>query len=149
VPAAATPDAYLAALPEDRRTALTTLRTAIRTHLPAGYDEEMQFGGISYVVPLARLPDTYNGKPLAFLTIASQKNHMALYLMCTYGDATRHDAFVAAWTQTGKRLDMGKACVRFKKLDELALDVVCATISTISVDDYIATYRATRAAAKA
>ena len=145
---ATTADAYLAALPADRRDALAKLRAVVRAHLPKGYEEQMLFGGISYVVPLARLPDTYNGKPLAFATIASQKNHMALYLMCVYGDGAHQEAFKAAWKATGKRLDMGKACVRFKKLDDLALDVIGDTIAKIGVDDYIASYRATRAEAK-
>ena len=131
-----TPDAYLSALPEDRRAALGAVRSTILEHLPDGYVEEIQYGMIGYVVPLARFPDTYNGQPLSLAALASQKRHMSLYMMGIHdGEDTR---FRAAWEATGRKLDMGKACVRFRRLEDVPLEVVGAAIGRVSVDDLIA-----------
>ena len=142
---AGTVEEYLAALPEDRREAISAVRDVILRNLPAGFAEEMRHGMISYVVPLERYPDTYNGQPLAVASLASQKRHMALYLMSVYGDEGAAARFRTRWSETGKRLDMGKSCVRFRRLDDLPLELVGETIGETSVDDFVALYERSRA----
>lgn len=131
---------YIAGLPEGRREAIRAVRELILANLPEGYAEEMAFGMIGYVVPLERCPDTYNGRPLSYAALASQKNHMSLYLMSVYGEAG--EAFRERWAATGKKLDMGKSCVRFRSLDDLALDVIAAEIAANPVDLHIEHYEA-------
>lgn len=133
---------YIAALPEGRREAITAVRELILANLPEGYREEMAFGMIGYVVPLERYPVTYNKQPLSFAGLASQKNHMSLYLMTVYGEGG--DAFRERWAATGKKLDMGKSCVRFRSVDDLALDVIAEEIASNPVDLHIEHYEATR-----
>ncbi|GIG66216.1 DUF1801 domain-containing protein [Phytomonospora endophytica] len=133
---------YIAALPEGRREAITAVRELILANLPEGYREEMAFGMIGYVVPLERYPVTYNKQPLSFAALASQKNHMSLYLMTVYGEAG--DAFRERWAATGKKLDMGKSCVRFRSVDDLAFDVIAAEIAANPVDLHIEHYEASR-----
>jgi hypothetical protein len=141
---AGTVDEYIRELPEDRKQALTALRALILEHLPAGYEECMQYGMVSYVVPLKRYPDTHNKQPLAYISLASQKNYIALYLNCVYADNAEQDRFVSAWKATGKKLDMGKSCVRFKNLESVPLDVVADSVASTSVDNFIATYEQSR-----
>lgn len=133
-----TVEAYLRELPEDRQSALTRVRKVIRKHLPRGFEETMQYGMISYVVPLSRYPDTYNGQALTVASLGSQKNHMAVYLMGVYGSPELRTWFESTYAESGKRLDAGKSCVRFKKLDDLSLDAVAGAIERVSVDDLIA-----------
>jgi hypothetical protein len=142
---AGTVEEYLAALPDDRSDAIAAVRAVILEHLPAGFEEQMQYGMISYVVPLERYPDTYNGQPLAVASLASQRRHMALYLMGVYGDEGAAAHFRRRWAATGKRLDMGKSCVRFRRLDDLPLELVGETIARTSLDDFIAAYERSRA----
>lgn len=145
--AAATVDDYLAALPDDRRQAIEAVRRVILTNLPNGYAETMQYGMIGYVVPHTVYPAGYHcdpKQPLPFASLASQKNHMALYLMCIYGDP-EHDAwFRRAWKDAGGRMDMGKSCVRFRKLDEVPLEVVAEAIARVPASRFIAQYEASR-----
>ena len=112
---AVTVEGYLAELPDDRRQALEAVRHVILDHLPEGYEEVMQYGMISYVVPLSTYPDTYNGQALAVASLANQKHHMAVYLMGVYGDDGSQDWLREQWAATGKKLDMGKSCLRFKR----------------------------------
>jgi hypothetical protein len=143
--AAGTADDYLAELAEDRRDALATVRQVVLDHLPAGFAEAMQFGMISYVVPLERYPDTYNGQALPVISLANQKRHMALYLTGVYSDEAAQAWLEQRWAETGKKLDMGKSCVRFRRLDDLPLDVVGEVVERIPVDDFIAFYERSRA----
>ena len=138
---ASTVDDFLAALPDARRQAISAVRETILANLPAGFDEVMQYGMISYVVPLQRFPDTYNGQPLAVAALTSQKNHMSLYLMGIYGDDGAQEWLRSAWVATGRKLDMGKSCVRFKRPDDVPLVIVGEAIARISVGDLIATYQ--------
>jgi Domain of unknown function (DU1801) len=135
---AVTVDDYLAELLEDRRAALAAVREVVLENLPAGFEEVMQYGMISYVVPLERFPTTYNGQALAVASLANQKRHMALYLMGIYGDEDAAAWLQGKWAATGKKLDMGKSCLRFRRLDDLALDLVGAAIARTSVDELIA-----------
>ncbi len=142
---AATVDAYLDELPPDRRAVVATVRDLVRRHLPAGYAESMSFGMIGWGIPLERYPDTYNRQPLGYVSLAAQKHHYALYLMCAYMDpadeAWLRDAFAVA----GKKLDIGKSCLRFTRLDDLPLDALGAFIAATPPEALIAKYEAARA----
>ena len=141
-------DEYLASLPDDRREALAALRAVILDHLPAGFVETMEFGMPSYVVPLERYPNTYNGRPLPLASLASQKRYMSLYLLGVYGDEGASTWFRARWGETGKKLDLGKSCVRFRRLDDLPLELVGEAIGRLSVDEFLAAYERGRAHGK-
>jgi hypothetical protein len=145
-------DAYLAALPEDRRAAIEAVRKLILDNLDEGYEEGIQYGMIGYYVPHRLYPAGYHcdpKQPLPFASLASQKNHMALYLMCIYGHETLRSWFEKAWVNAGKKLDMGKSCVRFKKLDDLALEVIGEAIRRVPARKYIEYIESARAAAGA
>ena len=129
---------YLSGLPDDRRQAIEAVRGVILDRLPAGYEEVMNWGMITYEVPLSVYPDTYNGKPLMYAALASQKRHMAVYLTCLYSFEDLNKRIVDEWRSRGTRLDMGKSCIRFKKLDHLELDLVGEAIGAVPVDDYVA-----------
>ena len=136
---------YLAALPDERRAVVSKLRTFVKKNLPKGYKEHIGFGAITYAVPLSKLPDTYNGEPLCYAGIAAQKNYYALYLMNAYGDPKERKKLVDGFKKHGKKLDMGKSCLRFKSLDDIPLDVVGDVIASTPMDAYIEMYRRTRA----
>lgn len=135
---ATTVEDYLASLPDDRRTALEAVRQTILEHLPEGLVETMAWGMISYVVPLETFPDTYNGEPLVHTALASQKQHMSVYLNAIYGDEQVRQEFEEAYRATGKRYDVGKSCVRFRRLDDLPLDVVGQAVGSTSARELIA-----------
>ena len=137
---AATVEEYLAALPDARRQAITAVRDVIRTNLPAGIVESMNWGMIVYEVPLDVVPDTYNGQPLAFAGLASQKNYMSVYLMAIYGSEDLRVRFEEDYAASGRKPDMGKSCVRFKRLDDLPLDVIGRAIKACSMEQYIEAY---------
>jgi uncharacterized protein YdhG (YjbR/CyaY superfamily) len=141
---AGTVEQYLAELPDDRRDAIETVRDTILVNLPEGYVEEMNFGMITYSVPLATYPDTYNGQPLMYAALANQKNHMAVYLTGVYADEDQRDAFLDKYRETGKRLDMGKSCVRFRRIDDLPVELIGDTIAETDVDSFIEVYEASR-----
>jgi hypothetical protein len=141
----ATVEAYLRALPDDRRRALQAVREEINRRLPKGYAEGMQYGMIGWCVPHSLYPDGYHcdpKQPLPFVGLASQKNHMSLYLMCIYGFEEHRRWFEQEWAKTGKRLDMGKGCVRFKRLEDLPLTLVGEAVARVPVDAYLAHYEA-------
>jgi hypothetical protein len=134
---------YLAELPPDRRAAIQAVRKVIRKNLDKGYKEGMQYGMIGYYVPHSIYPAGYHcdpRQPLPFAGLASQKNHMAVYLMCIYGNPAHEAWFREAWAKTGKKLDMGKSCIRFKKLDDLALNVLGEAIARVPVQEFIGFY---------
>ena len=141
---AATVADYLAELPPERRADIEQLRNIINAALPAGYREGMGYGMIGWVVPLEDYPDTYNGQPLPYAGLAAQKNYNALYLNCVYASAERSERLREGWKSAGKKLDMGKSCIRFKRLDDLALDVIRDEISSTRPDEFIAIYEAAR-----
>ncbi|MFO0744592.1 MAG: DUF1801 domain-containing protein [Myxococcota bacterium] len=145
---ATTVDAYLASLPDDRRHALSTLRELVQANLPDGYVEGFGHGMIAYTIPLATYPDTYNGEPLLYAAMASQKNHLALYLQSVYADPAVLEAFTTAWKASGKKLDMGKSCVRFRRLDDVAVDAVAQAIRAIPAAAFVAHAKAVRGRTK-
>ncbi len=137
---ATTVEEYLSALPDDRREAIERVRRTILEKLPQGYEEVMNWGMITYQVPLETYPNTYNGQPLMYAAVASQKNHMAVYLTGIYmSDEARRD-FEAAYRATGKRLDAGKSCVRFKKLEDLPLELIGECIGSEGVEGFVARF---------
>ena len=142
--AATTVKQYLDELPEDRREAISAVRKEIRKNLPKGIVEIMNWGMITYEVPLKTFPDTYNGKPLQYAALASQKNHMAVYLSSVYSDDNAKDWFVNEYTATGKKLDMGKSCVRFKKLDQLPVELIGEAIGRVTLDEFLDFYRSVK-----
>jgi hypothetical protein len=143
---ATTVDEYLDSLPVERRADLQTVRQVILRNLPAGYQEGMQYGMVSYCIPLERYPATYNKQPLTCVALAAQKNYLSLHLMCVYGSPDLRAWFEAEYRKSGKRLDMGKACLRFKRADDLPLDLIGRVVATTPVDRYIAHYESARAA---
>jgi hypothetical protein len=146
---ATTVEQYLAGLPDDRRRAIAAVREEILKNLDQDYKEGMQYGMIGYYVPHSVYPAGYHcdpRQPLPFAGLASQKNHMALYLMCVYGQGDHAKWFQQAWKKTGKQLDMGKSCVRFKKLEDLALEVIGEAIRRVPAKKYIAVYESARQA---
>jgi hypothetical protein len=137
---ASTVEQYLSELPEDRRRALEAVRQVILENLDKDYEEGMQYGMIGYYVPHRVYPPGYHcdpKQPLPFAGLASQKNYMSLYLMSVYAHQDNLKSFQQAWAKTGKKLDMGKACVRFKKLDDLALDVIAEAIRRVPAKEYV------------
>ncbi len=141
---AATPDAYIAELSPERQALVTRLRDLVNANLPPGYVERMNWGMISWEVPLERYPDTYNGQPLSYAALAAQKSHTALYLNCVYASEERTERLKQAWAAAGKKLDMGKSCLRFKREDQVADDLLAETIRSIPVERFIAEYEAGR-----
>jgi len=132
---------YLAELPADRRAAITAVRKVILENLDKDYEEGMHYGGIGYCVPHRVYPAGYHcdpKQPLPFAGLASQKNYMSVYLMCIYGNAETADRFRKEWAKTGKKLDMGKCCIRFKKLEDVALEVIGKTIARVPAKKYVA-----------
>jgi hypothetical protein len=144
---ATTVEAYLAELPEDRRETVAAVRRAVLDRLPDGYQERMNWGMISYEVPLERYPDTYNGQPLMYAALAAQKRGYTLYLMNEYADGG--PALREGFERAGKKLDMGKSCVRFRRLEDLPLDVIGDAIARTPVDAFIGTHEAARSRGKA
>ena len=144
--AAKTVDEYLDSLPAERRTVVSAVRDVVRRNLPRGVTETMGYGMIAYNVPLERYPETYNGQPLCYAAIAAQKNHYSLYLTCVYQGADDSDWLKNEFVWAGKKLDMGKSCVRFKSLDDLPLPAIGELIARTTPERFIAQYEASRAA---
>jgi uncharacterized protein YdhG (YjbR/CyaY superfamily) len=128
---------YISELPDDRKKAISTIRKTILANLPDGYEEVMNWGMITYQVPLETYPDTYNKKPLMYAALASQKNHMAVYLSGIYMSKELRKKFEKAYKATGKRYDVGKSCVRFRKLDDLPIDLIAKCIASIQIEDFV------------
>jgi len=139
-----TVEEYLASLQVDKKETIQAVRDTILKNLPAGFEEIIAYGMLSYVIPLKRYPDTYNKQPLMLAALASQKNYFAVYLMITAGDKKNEEWFKDEYKKSGKKLDMGKSCVRFKKLDDLPLELIGKVIKRISVEQYIKIYETGR-----
>lgn len=123
---------YISQLSDDRKIAVSTLRKIIIDNLPKGYEETVEYGAISFIVPLEKF--SINDQPLAYISIASQKNYMALYLNC-YEPIP--EWFIKEYKASGKRIDIGKSCIRFKKLENLPLDIIPKVVTLHSVDELI------------
>jgi hypothetical protein len=146
--AARTVDAYLAELPPERRAVVATVRDMVNAHLPPGYRETMNWGMISWEIPLSRYPVTYNKQPLGYVALAAQKNNDALYLVAVYADGEQERKLRAAAAALGKKLDMGKSCLRFRRAEDLPLEAIGQLIASMSVEDRITQHEAERAATR-
>src|SRR5215475_14512678 len=138
---------YLAAVPAEHRDALSEIRRGINRALPKGYQEGMQWGMISWFVPLSTYPAGYGGntkQPLPLIGLASKKSYMALHMICFYGQPELREWFDAQYKKSAKKLDMGQGCLRFKSLPDLALDVIEGTVARMPVADYVKGYQAMR-----
>ena len=129
---------YLAELPPERAAIVAHVRDLVNRAIQDGYREGIGYGMIGWVVPLEIYPDTYNGQPLAYVGLAAQKNHFSLYLNCVYSSPERTERFKAAYAAAGKKLDMGKSCIRFKSIDQLADDALAAEIASATPAQFIA-----------
>lgn len=141
---AKTPEQYLADLPEDRRETVRVVRDLVLENLPAGYEESMTWGMLSYEIPLSTYPETYNGKPLGYVALASQKNYVALYLMGAYAIPGLAARLEKAFRDAGKQFDMGKSCLRFRTIDDLEMDALAELIAAVPVSKYVEFYEASR-----
>jgi hypothetical protein len=135
---------YLESLPKERRAAIETVRKVVRKSLPRGYREAMGYGMIVWAVPLSRYPDTYNGEPLCYAALASQKSYCALYLMGVYQVPAQAAALEAAFRAEGKKADMGKSCIRFRTPEDLPLAAIGRLVASTPVEAFVARYEASR-----
>lgn len=141
---AQTVDEYINTLPPDRKEAIVTLRNLIRKNLPKGYEEGMQYGMISYYIPLERYQDTYNKQPLSYMALASQRNYISLYHMGIYGHKKNEQWLQDCFIKAGKKLDIGKSCIRFKRLTDVPLDVIAESARLIDPEEFIRLYEQSR-----
>lgn len=137
---ALTVEQYLLELDQKRRDEVSTLRKLCLEHLPDGLEETMNWGMISYQVPLSTLPNTYNSQPLLFAAIAAQKHHISLYLMALYAFEDLKAEFESTWVDAGFKLDAGKACIRFRSLALAPVDLLARVLGAVSVEDYVDRY---------
>ncbi len=142
--AAETVEAFLEALPADRRAVIASVRDLVNRHLPPGYVETMNWGMISWEIPLARYPVTYNKQPLGYVALAAQKHYCVLYLLGVYVDSQNEKNLRDAYARAGRKLSLGKCCLRFKKLDDLLQAEVGEIIASTPVEACIAHYEASR-----
>ena len=145
---AATVDEYLNQLPLERRKVVAAVRKIVLDHLPAGFEEAMNWGMISYQVPLSLHPRTYNGQPLMYAALAAQKNYFVLHLMGVYGNKSQLQHLIEAYKQMGKKMDMGKGCLRFKTLDDLPLEPVGRIIAATTPAQLVAMCESNRRSAR-
>lgn len=141
---AKTPDEYIASLPDGRKQIISDIRDAINNNMPKGFEEIMSYGMIGWVVPHSMYPAGYHcapQTPLPFLNLASQKNHIAVYHMGLYSSPKLMEWFQAEWPKNSeKKLDMGKSCIRFKKIDAVPLDLLGELASKMTPQDWIKLY---------
>jgi Domain of unknown function (DU1801) len=142
---AATPDAYLAELEPGRAAELGRVRDAVNAAMPDGYVERMVWGMISWEVPIDVSGPTYNKQPLVYAALAAQKNYNALYLNCVYASAERTERLREAFAAAGKKLDMGKSCIRFQRADDLPLDAIAREIGSTTPEEFARFNAAARA----
>jgi uncharacterized protein YdhG (YjbR/CyaY superfamily) len=142
---AQSPEEYINQLPEDRREAVETLRKTIVDNLPMGFEEIMSYGMISYVVPKTIYPAGYHAnpkEPLPYMSIASQKSHIALYHMGVYMYPEILEWFQEEYPKhVNTKLDMGKSCIRFKSVENIPFDLIAELCRKITVEDYIEKYK--------
>ncbi len=141
---AKTPKQYLSELPEERKNPMEKLHKTISENLPEGFEETMSYGMLGYVVPHTIYPKGYHCDPklpLGFIAIASQKNFIALYHMGIYADKNLYDWFVSEYPKHCKtKLDMGKSCIRFKKMDDIPYDLIAQLVQKVAVQEWITMY---------
>ena len=137
---------YIASLPDERRAFVAGLRDVILRNLDDGFEETIEFGMLAYCVPLETFPDTYNGRPLMYAALASHKQYVSLYLMGVYGNDDTAAWFRDEYQKTGKRLNMGKSCVRFRKEADIPYDLIAQAITLETAGSYLEKYQKVRTA---
>lgn len=137
-----TVEAYIESLPSKRRELVEAIRSLITDNLPEGYAEGIEYGMIAYYVPLSEYPKTYNGQPLGYISIASNKDYVSVYLMSVYGE--NGEEFRRQYKKTGKKLDMGKSCVRFTSLEGIPTKLLAETVAKYTPKQFIELYESTR-----
>jgi len=135
---------FIAKLPAERRREVERVRSVVRRHLPAGYEEVVSKNMLVYQVPLERYSDTYNGHPLWYVALASEKSYLSLHLMPIYGDAAQARRLKDGFRAAGKKLDMGKSCIHFRTADDLELDVIGEVVASTSLDRWVQIAQAAR-----
>ena len=135
---------YIKSLPSERALVIKQIRKLVKQNIPDGFNECMRWGMISWEVPLRRYPETYNGQPLSYIALAAQKNNYSLYLMGCYANEKDRVAFEKSSKAAGKKLDAGKSCIRFKKIEDLPLDLIAQQVGKYSVEGYIKLYEKSR-----
>jgi Domain of unknown function (DU1801) len=138
--------AYLDGLPPERLAVIGPVFETVHAAMPDGYELGMGWGMPGWVVPLATFRDTYNGRPLAYASLAAQKNYNSLYLMALYSESAEEAEFARRWRESGRRLDMGKSCLRFRRLEDVDLGILADTIAATPVERFVATYSRIRPA---
>ena len=141
---AKTPAEYLASLPAGRRATIAAVRDVINQYIPKGYQEAMNWGAITWEVPLSRFPKTPNGQPLCYVSLAAHKNFCTLYLMGAYANSRQFAELKQAFAQAGKKFDMGRSCLHFKAPDDLELDAIGKVIASYTPDQWIAVMEKSR-----
>ena len=136
---------YLSALPADRLEAITAVRYLVNRKLPPGYRETVTSDTIVWIVPLEACPDTQNGQPLTYAALANEKNYMALYLASVYSDPRAEAALRDAFAKAGRKLDMGRSCIRFRKLADLHLPAIGRAVAACSMEEFVRRAQAVRA----
>jgi len=139
---------YLSEMEPDRAAVIGHVRDLVNAAMPQGYVEHVAWGMITWSIPLELYPDTYNGQPLAYAALAAQKNYYSLYLNCGYTSPERTELLKAAFATAGKKLDMGKGCIRFRRAEDLAEDAIAAEIASTGPDEFIEIYEASRSASR-
>jgi len=142
--AATSVEEYLAELPDDRAEVIEQVRTLVLANVPDGVVESMNWGMIAYEIPLDRYPDTYNGQPLLYAALAAQKHHYALYLHGVYASEEDAGRLQRAYDEADMKLDVGRSCVRFKRLDQLLPEAIADSVGAVTVDEFIRRYEAAR-----
>lgn len=141
---AKTVDEYIEELPEYRREPIEEIRKLILDNLPDGYEETINWGMISYEIPLEKYPDTYNNQPLNYIGLDAQENHNSLYLMSVYQDEELQEWLEEEFEKAGKKMDMGRSCLRFNMVTDLPLDAIATIISKHTPDEFIEAYEEIR-----
>jgi len=141
---ATTVAAYLKELPADRRRDIAKVRAVIKKNLPAGFRETMNWGMISYEIPLSTYSSTYNKQPLAYVALAAQKDFNTLYLMSAYTGKGLLTKLRTGFEKAGKKLDIGKSCIHFTSADELPLDTIGDVVASMPMREWISIFEASR-----
>jgi Domain of unknown function (DU1801) len=136
--------AYLKSLPSDRAAVISEVRALVNKNIKSGFVETMWWGMISWEIPLDKYPNTYNKQPLNYIALAAQKNNYSLYLMSCYSTREEGEAFEKAYRASGKKMDMGKSCVRFKKIEDLPIPLIVKYIKRYSLKEFIQVYEESR-----
>jgi hypothetical protein len=139
-----TVSAYLKSLPAERAAVISEVRALVNKNIKSGFVETMRWGMISWEIPLDKYPDTYNKQPLNYIALAAQKNNYSLYLMSCYATREESDAFEKAYRASGKKMDAGKSCLRFKRIEDLPLPLIVKYIKRYSLKDFIQVYEDSR-----